>query len=83
MFQHEPAVTPPMVAQDACAPVFGGSQGHLPVPLAKALPPLQLDYAAKSEVVGQVADAPRHDADFRVRQTAQRGLMEMIEMRVG
>jgi hypothetical protein len=32
--------------------------------------------------VREVADAPRHHADFRLRQFAQRRLVEMIEVRV-
>ena len=83
VFQHKPAVAAMMVAQHARAPVFAGREGHLPVALAEALPPIQFDDAPEAEVVGQIADAPRHDADFRMRQPAQRGLVEMIEMRVG
>ena len=36
----------------------------------------------KAEVLRQIADAPRHHADFRMRQSAQRRFVKMIEMRV-
>ena len=51
-------------------------------PLRKTFPPVQLDDAREAEVVREVADAARHDADFRMRQFAQRRLVKMIEVRV-
>ena len=50
--------------------------------MRKTLPPVQLDHAAKTQVIGQIAHTPGHDAKLGVRQTTQRGLVEMIEMRM-
>ena len=36
----------------------------------------------EAEILREVADAPRHHADFRVRQPAQRRLVKMVEVRV-
>ena len=42
----------------------------------------QLDDARETEIFRQIADAMRHDADFWMRQSAQRGFVKMIEVRV-
>lgn len=49
----------------------------------KALPPFQLDDAAEAEVAGEVAHAPGHDGDLGVREAAEGGFVEMVEVRVG
>ena len=82
MLQDEPAVTAMVIVQRARAPMLARRERDLPVALRKAFPPLQLDDAREAEVLGQIADAPRHHADFRTRQAAQRRLVEMIEMRM-
>ncbi len=38
--------------------------------------------AREAEVAREVAHAPRHHADFRLRQPAQRRLVKMVEVRV-
>ena len=71
-----------LIVQRARAPVPAWRECDLPIALRKTLPPVQLDDAREAEVLGQIADAPRHHADFRRRQAAQRRFVEMIEMRV-
>src|SRR5438132_3327196 len=80
MFQNETAVAAMIVPQQARAPVFAGGQRHFPVASGKALPPFEFDHALKTQAVGKVAHAPGHYGDFRMRQTPQRWLVEMIEM---
>ena len=82
ILQDEPAVTAMVIVQRARAPVLAGREGDLPIALRKTLPPFQLDDACEAEVLGQIADAPRHHADFRTRQAAQRRFVEMIEVRM-
>jgi hypothetical protein len=62
--------------------MFARREGDLPIVVGKTFPPIELDHALEAEVDREVADAPGHDADFWMRQTAQGGFMEMIEMRV-
>src|SRR5881628_505596 len=48
--------------------------------MRKAFPPFEFDHAAEAKVIGQVAHAPRHYADFGMRQAAQGWFMKMIEV---
>jgi len=82
MLQHESAVTAMLVVQCPRTPVRAGRERHLPVALRKSFPPVQLHDAGEAEVAREIADAPRHHADFRRRQPAQRRLVKMIEVRV-
>ena len=50
--------------------------------MRETFPPLQLDDALEAQVVREIADAPRHDADLRMRQPAQRRFVKVIEVRV-
>src|ERR1700722_18280443 len=67
----------------AGAPMFAGRERYLPVAMGKALPPVELDDALESEVAGEVAHAPGHDADFGVGQFAEGRFVEMVEMGMG
>jgi hypothetical protein len=51
-------------------------------PVRKTFPPVQLDDARKTEIVREITDAPRHDADFRMWQPPQGRLVKMIKVRV-
>src|SRR5437016_4560624 len=82
MLQNEPAISPMKIAQDPCSPMLGRSEGHPPVVMRKTLPPVQLNDAAKSQVISQVANAPRHDRDLGMRQSPQRRFVEVIKMRM-
>jgi len=82
MLQHKSAVTAMAVVQRPRAPMFARRERHLPVALRKAFPMLQLDDARKAEIVREIADAARHDADFWMWQFPQRRLVKMIEVRV-
>ena len=82
MFEHETAVTAMMVAQRPRAPMFARRKRHLPVLVRETFPPFQFDDPFEAEVQREIADAPGHHADFRLRQPAQRRLVEMIEVRV-
>ena len=62
--------------------MFARRKCHFPITLRKTFPPIQLHDAREAEFFREVADAPWHDADFRVRQFAQRRLVEMVEVRV-
>src|SRR5262249_9955134 len=55
---------------------------HLPSHVLEALPPLQCDDAPKTEVCGEIAHPPSHDADLGRRQFPERRFVEMIEMGV-
>jgi len=71
-----------MVVQRPRTPVFARRERDLPVLLRKTFPPVQLHDAREAELFCEVADAPRHEADFRGRQPAQRRLVKMVEVRV-
>ena len=71
-----------LVVQRPRAPMFARRERHLPVALRKTFPPFQFDDAAEAEIVREVADAARHDADFGMRQFAQGRLVKMVEVRV-
>lgn len=82
MFQYEAAVAAVPVAQRAGAPVFAGSECDFPVVVGKCFPPFEFNNALEAQVEREIADTPGHDADFRVRQAAQCGFVEMIKMGV-
>ena len=82
VFQNKSAIAAMLVAQSPRAPMFAGRQRDFPIVMREAFPPFQFDDAFEAEVEGQIADAPGHDADFRVGEAAERGLVEMIEVRV-
>src|SRR5207244_12443531 len=63
-------------------PMFAGRKRDLPIVGGKTFPPIELNDAFEAEVEREVANAPGHDADFGVRQTAQGRFVKMIEMRV-
>ena len=50
--------------------------------MREAFPPFQLHYAAKTEIVRQIAHAPGHDGNLRMRQSTKRRFMKMVEMGV-
>ena len=83
VFKNETAITAMMVAQGACAPVFARSERHLPVLVPETFPPIEFDDSFETEVVSEIAHAPGHHTDFRMRQPPDRGFVEMIEVRVG
>jgi len=83
MFEDKTAVAAMMIAQNTSAPMFARGQSNFPVAVREGFPPFKFDDAAKAEVVGEVTDAPGHDADFWMGQPAKARLMEMIEMSVG
>ncbi len=83
VFEDESAVAAVLIAQGARAPVFAGSERDFPVVVRKTFPPVKFDDAFEAEVEREVANAPGHDADFRMRQAAQGGFVKMIEVRVG
>src|SRR5439155_146272 len=80
MLQDETAVAAVVVAEDASSPILAWRKGDRPATLRKAFPPFELDHAAEAKVVGQVAHAPRHYADFGMGQAAQGWFMKMIEV---
>jgi hypothetical protein len=82
VFQNKSAVTAVLVAQGARTPMFARREGDFPIVVGKTFPPIELDDPLEAEVEREIAHAPGHDADFRVRQTAQRWFMKMIEVRV-
>jgi hypothetical protein len=82
MFEDEAAVAAVVVAQHARAPMFTGGQGDFVIAVLEAFPPVEFDDALEAEVAGEVAHAPGHDADFGMRELAQGGFVEMIEVRV-
>src|ERR1039458_8175065 len=57
MFEQETAVTPVAVTQRARTPMPARREGHLPIALRKAFPPIQFDDARKTEVLRPIADA--------------------------
>ena len=71
-----------IITQDASAPVLAGGQCDFPVAMREGFPPFQFDDAAKAKIMGEIADTPGHDADFRMRQSAEGGFVEMIKVRV-
>jgi len=83
MFQNEPAVTTMMIAQSPRAPMFARRQRHFPVLVTNALPPFQFNDAFEAKIERKVANSPRHDGNFRLRQSAKRGFVKVIEVRVG
>src|SRR6185503_2876249 len=64
------------------APMLAGREGDLPVAVRKTFPPVEFHDALEAEVAREVAHAPGHDANFWMRQFAERGFVEMIEVRV-
>ena len=82
VFEDEAAVAAVLIVQRARAPVFTGNEGDFPIVVRKAFPPFEFDDALEAEVEGEVANAPGHDGDFRVRQSAEGGFVKMIEVRV-
>lgn len=82
MFEDEAAVAAVIIAKHAGAPMFAGRQGDLPVAMGEALPPIELDDALEPEVAGEVAHAPRHDADFGVGQFAEGRFVKVVEVGV-
>src|SRR5437588_3355773 len=82
MLEHEPAIATVIITQRSRAPMFRGCQGHSPVRMAKTFPPLELDNAAKPEVIREIGHPPGHDSNLRRRQSSQGRFMEVIEMRV-
>lgn len=82
VFQNESAVAAVLVAQGAGAPMFAGREGDGPVVVRETFPPFEFNDALEAEVQREVADAPGHDADFRMRQSANGWFVKMIEVRV-
>src|SRR3954469_20407253 len=80
MLEHEATVSTMTIAQDARAPMFARCQSHRPIAVRKAFPPFEFDDAAKTEIVRQVAHAPGHQGDFRMRQPAQTWFVKVIEV---
>jgi hypothetical protein len=62
--------------------MFAGREGDFPVVVRKTFPPFEFDNAFEAEIRGEVADAPGHDADFRMREAAECGFVKMIKVRV-
>src|SRR5436190_12691411 len=82
MFQNEAAVATVTVPQYTSTPMFAGRQSDRPIPMRKAFPPFQFDDAAKTEIVREVAHAPRHQRNLWMRQAPKAGFMKMIEVRM-
>ena len=82
MLQHESAVAAMLVGSVRAPQCLLGVNVTFQSARRKTFPVLQLDDAREAEVVREIADAARHDADFGMRQLPQRRLVEMIEVRV-
>lgn len=81
--EQEAAVAAVAVAQDSGAPVLAGGEGDAEGAASEGLPPFEFDDAVEAEAAGEVSDAPGHDGDARREESAERWLMEVIEVGVG
>lgn len=82
-FQDESTIAALGIAERAGAPVLSWNQGHPPIVFAEGFPPLELDDMFEAELAGEVAAAPRQDADLGGRESTKRGFVKVIKVGVG